>query len=221
MKLAAFTAAWGGLLLGLSQAGAAPEDEAAGTYYVRYPRALLAFHVDPWTADVHQIRGLGRGALGDGQEYDVVFEIRGTYRPGAAHTAQGVFLFHRSDTIQQIPWKGMYDRGERTFQWAVVNRGELQLLKKAGPPTEQDRAAFASFRQEAEAAFAAGATNPPSPGASPNTPASLSAPPVGPSADAASQPAAAGIDDVGAVVRRAFGNDVPLSAHSVFEGSGR
>lgn len=161
-----FFAAWSAIVL-ISlplQAAAPPSDGASGVYYVRYPNGLFAFRVDPWSDDLHAVRGLGRSAIGaSDDEYDLYFEILGTYRPGAAHTAQGVFLFRDGDTMWQIPWKGMYDRQLQSFEWAMVNQGQLQRLQQAGQPTEQDRAAMATRRQALDAATPdAGATTSPS-----------------------------------------------------------
>lgn len=154
MKRWIFVAASCLIFLALNQADAAsPDDVAAGTYYTRSPGALLAFRIDPWTEGVHAVRGLGRGTFGvENDERDLIFEIRGTYRPSAAHTAQGVFLFRDGDVIQQVPWKAMYDRRERTFQWAMIVDGELHALQKAGPPTTEDLAAVESRKQATKAA---------------------------------------------------------------------
>ena len=154
MKRWIFVAASCLIFLALKQAGAAsPDDVVAGTYYARSPGALLAFRIDPWTEGVHAVRGLGRGTFGaENDERDLIFEIRGTYRPSAAHTAQGVFLFRDGDVIQQVPWKAMYDRRERTFQWAMIVDGELHALQKAGPPTTEDLAAVEMRKQATNAA---------------------------------------------------------------------
>lgn len=133
---------------------APPIGAAAGLYLVEYPRALFAFRVDPWSDDLRAIRGIGRGTFGENDEFDVFFEIRGTYRPNSSHAAQGVFLYRGSDYVKHVTWKGTFDPQQNKFQWAIVHSGQTQSLLPAEPPTEERQATSALRHQTIQDATA-------------------------------------------------------------------
>jgi len=112
---------------------AAPPDKitapaASGVYGASGPEAMFAFRVDPWSAGMHHVRGVGRASVEGPAAADVYFEILGTYLPDQSQRASGLLLYREGKAIASVPWQGSFDAKSDSLNWnAEVGSRSLPL----------------------------------------------------------------------------------------------
>ncbi len=177
----------------VASAQSVPTPEAAqGVFVVQGPGVMLAFRVDPWSADMHQIQGIGRcvfqpdSAQATAPTREVVFQIVGSYRPAREQAVEGIFVYSQPELgrTQAVPWSGSFNPLDGRFDWSATvadNDHSLGAAIPWTPPAESSTPVGSSTAS----ASAPPVTAPPQPPTPPDTGSPMPDPPADPPGDQA------------------------------------